>query len=344
MIQIERTSEAACAMSASEATRVNAFLNDGVESVEFGLGSSIALSVLMSALPIAVLAQGASSSSVTPTRVLVTVETSKGANAPEIKREDVMVYEGHDRDKVTEWTSAKGTGAALQLFLLIDDAANSSLGSQLQDLRKFIAAQPDTAKVGVAYMQNGVAQIAQDLTSDHSQAAKALRLPLGIPGVNASPYFSLEDLIKRWPETTARREVLVISDGIDRYWGSGPADPYVDSVIEEAQRAGVVIFSIYTPGVGHDSHSYWRMWWGQIYLARIGEDSGGESYYMGSHGPPVAFAPYLDDVAQRLTRQYWLTFTPKPGQKSGMQRVRVTTELPNVELVGPDKVYVQASP
>lgn len=164
MIQIERTSEVACAMSASEATRVNAFLNDGVESVEFGLGSSIALSVLMSALPIAVLAQGASSSSVTPTRVLVTVETSKGANAPEIKREDVMVYEGHDRDKVTEWR------------------------------------------------------------------------------------------------------------------------------------------------------------------------------------PPVAFAPYLDDVAQRLTRQYWLTFTPKPGQKSGMQRVRVTTELPNVELVGPDKVYVQASP
>lgn len=312
--------------------------------MEFRFAFPIALAILMSASPIASLAHGALTSPGTSTRMLVTVETSNGANPPEIKREDVMVYEGHDRDKVKEWTPAKGTDAALQIFVLIDDGANSSLGSQLEDLRKFILAQPATAKVGVAYMQNGIAQIAQDLTSNHSQAANALRLPLGFPGVNASPYFSLEDLIKRWPETTARREVLVVSDGIDRFWGSGPADPYVDSAIEQAQRAGIVVFAIYTPGVGHDSHSFWRTWWGQIYLDRLSEDSGGESYYIGFHGPPVAFAPYLDNVAQRLTRQYWLTFIAKPEQKAGMQRARVTSELHNVELVSPDKVYVPASP
>ena len=66
-------------------------------------------------------------------------------------------------------------------------------------------------------MQHGVAQIVQNLTSDHTQAAKASRLPLGTPGVDASPYFSFDDLIKRWPESNSRREVLIVSDGIDRF-------------------------------------------------------------------------------------------------------------------------------
>ena len=44
-------------------------------------------------------------------------------------------------------------------------------------------------------MQNGSAQIVQNLTADHPLAAKSVRLPMGIAGVNASPYFSLENLI-----------------------------------------------------------------------------------------------------------------------------------------------------
>jgi len=182
------------------------------------------------------------------------------------------------------------------------------------------------------------------LTSDHAQVAKALRLPLGIAGVNASPYFSLGDLIKRWPEGTARREVLVISDGIDRYWGSGPGDPYVESVIEQAQRAGIVVFAIYAPGMGHFGHSYFRTWWGQIYLSQVADETGGESYYLDFHGPAVAFTPYLENLAQRLTHQFWLTFLAKPERKAGMQRVKLTTEVPNAELVSADKVYVPAVP
>jgi hypothetical protein len=276
--------------------------------------------------------------------MVVTVETPHGANVPVLNRDDVLVYEGRDRDRVTDWVQARGDHAALELFVLIDDASSTSLGSQLEDIRQFIAAQPPTAKVGVAYMQNGIAQIVQDPVSDHALAAKALRLPLGVPGINASPFFSLSDLIKRWPESTARREVVMVSDGIDRFWGSGPDDPYVDSVIEQAQRAGVVVFAIYNPGVGRYGHSFWRTWWGQIYLSRVGDETGGESYYIGFYGAPVAFAPYLDDTAQRLSRQYWLTFLAKPQPKPGMQRVRVTTEVPNADLVSADSVYVPASP
>lgn len=193
-------------------------------------------------------------------------------------------------------------------------------------------------------MKNGAAQIVQNLTSDHALASKALRLPLGMAGVNASPYFSLGDLIKRWPESTARREVLVVSDGLDRFWGGGPDNPYVESLIEPAQRAGVIVFAIYTPGVGHYGHSFCRIYWGQISLSRLADETGGEAYSIGFNGPPVSFVPYLDDLAHRLTRQYLLTFLAHPEKKAGMQQVKVVTEVPNAEIVSADRVYVPIRP
>jgi hypothetical protein len=58
----------------------------------------------------------------------------------------------------------------------------------------------------------------------------------------------------------------------------------------------------------------------------------------------VTFSPYLNDLSQRLTHQYLLSFLAKPEKKSGMQRVRLQTEVPNAELVGASHVYVPATP
>jgi len=252
-----------------------------------------------------------------------------------------MVYVKHERVPVSSWVPVQGSNGAVQLVLLIDDSSNTSLGSQLEDLRQFILSQPSTAAIGVAYMQNGTARISQDLTTDHALAAKALRLPLGSAGASASPYFSLGDLIKRWPESKVPREVLMITDGIDRYWGSGPDDPYVDSTIDQVQKAGVVVFSIYMPGIGHYGHSFWRINWGQNYLSRLSDETGGESYYLGN-GAPVSFSPYLDDLGHRLERQYLLTFAAQPEKKAGFEEVKLQTEVPNVDLVGADRIYVPA--
>jgi len=277
-----------------------------------------------------------------PVHMIVTVETRHGAQMPVIDKADVMVFQGRDRDTVTDWVPAQGDRAGLDLFILLDDASSANLGTQLEDLRQFINTQPGTTRIGVAYMQNGIAQIAQNLTSDHALASKALRLPLGIPGANGSPYFSLGDLIKRWPQGSPRREVLMATDGVDRFYGNGPEDPYVAEVIEQAQRAGVIVFAIYTPGVGHFGHSYWSFYWGQYYLSQTVEETGGEGYYLGFYGPPVSFVPYLNDLAQRLTRQYLLTFLAQPEKKAGMRRVRLATEVSNAELVAADSVYVPA--
>jgi hypothetical protein len=277
--------------------------------------------------------------------MVVTAEPKHGTEVPSVNRDDVMVYEGHDRDRVLEWIPAQGDHAALELFILIDDESSASLGSQLEDIRNFINTQPASSQVGVAYMQDGIARIVQNLTADHALAAKSLRLPLGSPGANGNPYFAVSDLVKRWPASSARHQVLMISDGIDRYYGSGdPDDPYVDQAAESAIRAGIQVSAIYMPGAGHFAHSYWQSYWGQIYLSQIADKTGGESYYIGFSGPPVSFAPYLQDLERRLGHQYLLSFLPKPQKKSGWQRVRLHTEVPNVDLVSAGEVYVSIEP
>ena len=246
------------------------------------LSMLFAIAALLTSLPPAV---GQESAPAGPSVNLVaTVEARHGTNVPVITRDDVMVYQGRDRDKVTDWLPLQGDHAGLELFILLDDSSNVSLGSQLEDIRQFILAQPASTKIGIAYMQNGIAQVMQNLNSDHTLAAKALRLPLGSPGANASPYFSLGDLIKRWPENPERREVIMITDGIDRYWGSGPDNAYVDTVIEQASSAlGSSFIRIYTPGrrtlldyslLAHLTGD------SSIIFRKLADETGGESYYL----------------------------------------------------------------
>lgn len=307
--------------------------------------TGLALITIMGVMTWGGLAAGQESAQGGPVaHMVVTLEPHKGKEVPAVNADDVMVYEGKDRDRVVDWVPATGDHAALELFVVLDDGSGLSLSTQLEDLRKFIAGQPATAKVGVAYMQDGVAKVVQELTSDHAAAAKALRLPMGIRNGNASPYISLSDLIKKWPATTARREVVVASDGIDPYYLSPDLeDPYLNATIDQANRAGIVFSAIYTPGVGHFGHSYWLTYWGQMYLAELAEKTGGEAYYIGFTGAPVAFTPYLEDIANRLEHQYLLTFVPKPEKKSGFQPVRLRTEVGNVDLVSAGRVWVEAA-
>jgi len=134
---------------------------------------------------------------------------------------------------------------------------------------------------------------------------------------------------------------IVVTDGIDRLYGTGDLqDPYLDEAIDHALRASVTVSAIYTPGVGHFGHSYWQTYWAQIYLSRLAEETGGEAYYIGFTGAPVSLAPFLDDVGKRLAHQYLLTFLAKPPKHADWQRVRLMTEVPNADLVAPDKVWV----
>ncbi len=274
-----------------------------------------------------------------PTRVVVTVEPRHGAAVPVINRDDVKVREDREPVQVTEWKAAQGANAQLQLFILIDDSLDPSASLQFDDLRKFINSQPPTTSIAVGYVRNGTVQTGQALTRDHAAAAKALRLPTGAP--SGGPYFALVDLMKNWPEGAPRREILLISDGIEPFRAGGPSNPYVDQAIEQLQQNGIVLYSIYAPAAGHFGHAFWRINWGQNYLSEVADRTGGEAYVQ-RLGPPVSFAPYLQDLTNKLDHQYLLTFAAKPENKAGLRSVSVSTEVPGVDLIAADRVYVHA--
>ncbi len=274
-------------------------------------------------------------------RVIATVETKHGRKEPLVQKGEVMAYQGKQKVKVEDWLPLRDDRAGLEFFILLDDAANESLGSQLEDLKAFIRDQPATTAIGVGYMQNGIVQIAHNLSTDHEAVAKSLRLPIGGAMAVASPYFSLGTLIKGWPATPVRREVLMVTDGIDRFGGSGPENPYVDEAIDQALKAGIVVYTIYTPGVGHYGHTYWAMNWGQNYLSELSQATGAESYFIG-FGAPVSFAPWLKEIAEKLQNQYLATVVMKAPKKGGFERVKLTTEVPNTEIVTQERVFVPA--
>jgi hypothetical protein len=276
-----------------------------------------------------------------PVSVVVTIKTQNKRAVPTVTADDVLVSQNKRNMRVTGMEPLRSQNG-VQLWLLIDDGSSSSLGSQLADLKKFVLAQPSTTEIGIGYLRNGGVQAAQALTSDHQRAAKSMRLPIGMPGVSASPYLALEALIHKWPAGSAAREVLMVSSGIDPDFGSGPGNPYLTAAINTAQRAGVIVYSIYYSGAGRWAHAYRELFWGQNYLAQLSDETGGELYWLGTVNP-VSMVPYLDDLSRRLNSQYLLTFLAKPENKAGFQSVKIKSEIAHVSVMGPSKVYVPAA-
>ena len=281
-----------------------------------------------------------------PARMTVTLRV-QGSNKkmPDVNRDDVIVKQGKTPLQVTRWTPAVGANAGLDLFILLDDASDPVLGSQFEDLRAFILAQPNSSSVGVGYMRNATVQIVQDFTTDHAAAAKTLRLPLASSGAYGSPYLSVIDLMNRWPEDGKRREIVMITDGIDRFRGESHRNgltfisPDVDSASRAAQRTGTIIDTIFTRGVGRRARNYWEITNGQNAIAKLSDETGGESYSLGTQNP-VSFSPYLDDVQKTLENQYLLEFRAVLGKKSGLQSINLMSPVAGVELDSADSVWV----
>jgi VWFA-related protein len=271
----------------------------------------------------------------------VTAVAKKGS-PPSVKREDIQVHQGKERVQVSDWRQSD----KLFVAILIDDSLSSEAASQWSDLKAFINAQPPSTYVAVAYARNGAAMVAQDFTQDHALAAKALRIPIGGLGAFSSPYLSVQDWMKCWPEGGGeRRSLILISSGIDYFRGGfDPIDPDLESTIERAQKQNVNLWTIYYPGEGHISRGYFRLFNAQMNLSKLSEETGAESYYLGVERP-VSLKSYFDEIQEHLNNQYLLTFqtSASGGKKGKFERVRVTSELPHVEFLVPSEVFLPPS-
>jgi len=277
-----------------------------------------------------------------PTQMVITVRPTQGSRLTSLEAGDLTVLRGNTRARVVGLQRLAGDLADMQLFVFLDDSTrSSSLGIQLPELKTFLESLPATTQVAVGYMQNGTFALAQAFTADHLKAAIALRLPEAIPGENGSPYFALSDLVKHWPskQSTDRRVVLMLTDGIDRYYGTAIMDdPYVDAAIHDALTNEVMVYSIYLRGAGLDGRSGWGTTVALSRLIKVSQETGGYAYFQG-FTDPVTISPFLNDFQDRLENQYKVTL--EATIEKGVQPVRLRTELPSLRIECPTRIYVR---
>jgi hypothetical protein len=268
---------------------------------------------------------------------------------PVLRRENVQVKQGENALKLDQVIPAQGDNASLSLFILIDDTLDPRIGTNLNDLRDFINAQPASTQVGIGYMSNATFQIAQNFSADHALVSKSLRLPRGRLSTMDSPYLSLISLVKSWPQEKVRREVLMLSDGIDHLHGNRSIrvstmpgiSVNADSASATCQRYGVIVYSIYAVGAGRLGRNAWEAQMGQSGIAKITDETGGEFFAL-LYQNAVTFKPYLDRLQKIFENQYYVVFQAVPGKKVGLQRVDISTSVPDADIAAAVKVWVDS--
>jgi hypothetical protein len=274
--------------------------------------------------------------------VITVLATRSGAEPASLEASDLKVLHGNAPAPVVRLQRLTGDHADMQLFVLLDDSSRSfSLGNHLSELKTFLESLPATTQVAIGYMRNGTFGLAQPFTADHQKAASALRLPVAMPGENGSPYFALSDLAKHWPstESTDRRAVLMLTDGVDRYFENETIDdPYVDDAIHSALKDGMLVYSIYLRGSGLYGRSDGVTNFAQSRLIEVSEETGGHAYFQG-FTDPVTISPFLNDFENRLENQYQVTI--EVLNRKGDQPVKLRTEVPGIKIEAPTHIYVR---
>jgi hypothetical protein len=266
----------------------------------------------------------------------------KEAAPANLTQQDLAIKINGKDSTITNWTPLRGVNDRLELVVLIDSAARTSMATQLGEISNFLKTLPPAAKVSVAYMQYGAAVLSGPLTTDHAQAAKGLHISGGIPGSSASPYFCLSNLAQHWPsdDRGARRVVVMITDGVDNYNPRyDPEDPYVQAAITDSVRAGLVVYSMYWQNQGRFDRTGYATNAGQNLLLSLTEATGGMSYWQG-YGNPVSFQPYFKDLDRRLANQYEIGFTAPLKNKAVVASMKLKANGISGKIDAPQQVLV----
>jgi hypothetical protein len=259
-----------------------------------------------------------------------------------VVNQDLAVKVDGKNSKVTKWAQYPSNGSSLELVVLIDDSARTSLGRQMDDIAQFLKTLPPNTKASVAYMENGRAVFSGPFTTDHAHVAEELHLPVGGAGVDSSPYFCLSDLAHKWPsnDAGARREVVMVTNGVDNYQKQfDPDDPYVQAAIKDSIQARMVVYSIYWADRGGFDATAYANNTGQNLLAEVTQATGGKSFWQGM-GNPVSFAPYFDELMRRFRNQYELGFVTAMKGRPEVESFKLKLSAPGDEVDAPQQVLV----
>ncbi len=271
-----------------------------------------------------------------PAQIVITVQSKRAGTAPRTLRpKDITVEEDGKPTQVIGLDRLRGRLAGIQLFVLLDFTGDNAIGpAQLSNLESFFGGLPETTELGVGYLQESGISLTQPFTVGHLSAVQALGIPGGPQGASGGLYAGLSSLMNHWPtqHQIARKAVLILTDGADRYQGAP------DAAIQDALRTGVQVYSIALRDAGPVSQRPGANSGATDPLADVCRQTGGEAYAPDSPNPS-AIGPYLDDLTERLDSQYRVTFTGEAGR--GTLPVKLRTDLTDIKVAAPSSVYVR---
>jgi len=293
-----------------------------------------------------VMAQGTSQQEGVAITVTVTAVGRDLTPPPPIPQNEVVVRQEGKVRPVVSWLPAKDGGAGLDLIVMVDDALASDVAGRWDDVRQFLRSLPANTREEIAYASFGSIKVEVPLTMQHDAAANGLRIPSSPLGGNNGIYDAVRDLIQRWPATDNRKVLLLISSGLDFTNGISNTLPSLNyplqGAIDQAQRSGVTVYTMYAGGEGRLLRSVYLITNGQGCLSRLAAETGGDSFFSGL-STPVTFQPFLEDIRRLVGQQYLLTFLAEPEAKAGFKRLQVIVETHQVEILAPDRVFVPAA-
>ena len=120
-------------------------------------------------------------------RAVVTILPSHpNDNLSQVPQSFKVKVNGKD-STVMNFTPLQESNSPVELVLLIDGGARSSLGTQFKDIETFVKEMPPNTKIAIAYMENGRAVFSSQLSSSADDVLKGLHLSAGVPGGKCQP-------------------------------------------------------------------------------------------------------------------------------------------------------------
>jgi VWFA-related protein len=284
-------------------------------------------------------AQGARRGPVRPVTIPVTVRLEDGSErrGEEFRTVELTVLEDGERQEILATRSAADR-SPLYVAVLVQDDLVPAVSTEISTLASFIRRLPEGSHVMIGYMRTGSIQIRQKFTPDRERAAKSLRIPVGTPSSGPyNPYVAVNEALKRYQsQPVGRRAMIVVSDGLDVSRGLDSSRPGqsidLQRAIDEAQRRGVAIYTIFAPTYGSETNSL-LAGNGLSSLARLSEETGGRTFNQ-LPSAPVSFEPFVRQIEARLARQIALTYLSTHADK-GYHRIKIETALSDVEIDHP---------
>ncbi len=267
----------------------------------------------------------------------VTVRPPERQQQAELRYLDALqVFEDGERQEIL---ATRGAGRSpMTVAVLIQDDLSSVVSNEIKGIADFIRRLPPGSRVMVGYLRAGALQVRQKFTGNLERAAKSLRIPVSSPSVAPyDPFDQTRDALKRFEsQPVGRRAVLLLSDGVDTSRGfenSSPGTGFdLQRAINEAQRLGVAVYSIYEPTAA--GANFALVGNGQGSLSRLSSETGGRAFFQGTTAP-VSIDRFLREVDSLLSRQFALTYLSTHPEK-GFHKVRVVADVGAGELYYPN--------